>query len=182
MDTLDNLPPSPSQSAPPPLDTSPLPSARFPRRQDSIKRSQPKPLPLPNRAIANPLPHNLLPSAPASPPTPAPSPGPGQRAPIWNTASETEDTFLRDARGHFSCLDSAERQRFLAEILNLCDSQQLSFVQHFVAPRLKKDPFKTLPNELCLRVRTVLLVEGCALPRTGSLVLIIPCNADAFCP
>ena len=34
----------------------------------------------------------------------------------------------------------------------MCDSQLLSFVMSFVSPRLKKDPFEHLPDELCLRV------------------------------
>ncbi|CAZ80235.1 unnamed protein product [Tuber melanosporum] len=122
------------------------------RRPEAITHSHPRPLPTPTRPIVSPL-QNLLPSAPASPPTPAPSPTPQiHRLPTWSTASESEDAFLRDARPHFSRLDSQERQRFLAEILNLCDSQQLSFVLNYVSPRLKKDPFKSLPNELCLRV------------------------------
>lgn len=121
-------------------------------RRPEITHSHPRPLPTPARPIVSPL-QNLLPSAPASPPTPAPSPTPQiHRLPTWSTASESEDAFLRDARPHFSRLDSQERQRFLAEILNLCDSQQLSFVLNYVSPRLKKDPFKSLPNELCLRV------------------------------
>lgn len=93
-----------------------------------------------------------LPSAPASPPTPAPSPTPYQRVPSWTSAGENEDSFLRDTRVHFACLNSAERQRYLAELLNMCDSNLLSFVHHFVSPRLKKDPFEHLPDELCLRV------------------------------
>jgi len=95
---------------------------------------------------------NILPSAPASPPTPAPSPTPYQRPPSWTSAGENEFSFLRDARGHFSTLNLEGRQRYLAELLNMCDSQTLSFVQHFVSPRLKKDPFEHLPDELCLRV------------------------------
>ena len=106
------------------------------------------------------VPLNILPSAPASPPTPAPSPTPYQRAPSWTSAGENEDSFLRDARGHFKSLDSAERQRYLAELLNMCDSQLLSFVHSFVSPRLKKDPFDFLPDELCLRV--------CLLFRSGT--------------
>ncbi|KAF8252876.1 WD40 repeat-like protein [Wilcoxina mikolae CBS 423.85] len=122
------------------------------RPQEGLSTSHPRPLPTPSRAMVSPL-QNLLPSAPASPPTPAPSPTPQtHRLPTWSTANQNEDTFLRDARLHFSQLDSQERQRFLAEILNLCDSQQLSFVLNYVSPRLKKDPFKSLPNELCLRV------------------------------
>ncbi|KAF8455408.1 WD40-repeat-containing domain protein [Terfezia claveryi] len=129
-----------------------LPGAQR-RNADSITHSQPRPLPTPGpRSIVSPI-QNLLPSAPASPPTPAPSPTPHkQRLPSWSTANDGEDAFLREARPHFSRLDSQERQRFLAEILNLCNSQQLSFVLNYVSPRLKKDPFKSLPNELCLRV------------------------------
>lgn len=120
----------------------------------SYRRTRPMPLPTPTRAssMVSPI-QNLLPSAPASPPTPAPSPTPQlNRLPTWATAGESEDTFLRDVRPHFSRLDSSEKQRFLAEVLNLCDSQQLSFVMNYVSPRLKKDPFKVLPHELCLRV------------------------------
>jgi F-box and WD-40 domain protein CDC4 len=135
-----------SRNLPQPIATG---SARLSRRNESISQPHPRPLPTPNKAT---FPHNLLPSAPASPPTPAPSPTPHQRAPSWKSAGENEDQFLRDARTHFSGLGGEERQRFLAEILNLCDSQQLSFVHSFVSPRLKKDPFKSFPNELCLRV------------------------------
>ncbi|KKZ66302.1 F-box and WD-40 domain-containing protein CDC4 [[Emmonsia] crescens] len=132
-----------------------LPSVSTRRRSanssaTSSVHSHPKPLHTPNKSIT-PL-HNLHPSAPASPPTPAPSPTPHQRAPSWQSAGEDEDTFLRDARQHFNLLGRAEAQRFLAEILNLCDNQQLSFVYHLVSPRLKKDPFNVLPNELCLRI------------------------------
>ncbi|KAI9895054.1 MAG: hypothetical protein M1814_000279 [Vezdaea aestivalis] len=122
------------------------------RRPASISQPQPRPLPVSTRTPVSPLHNNLPPSAPASPPTPAPSPTPHQRAPSWTNAGEDEDKFLRDARSRFICLDSAERQRFLAEMLNLCDNQQLSFVHSFVSPRLKKDPFRRLPDELCLRV------------------------------
>ena len=96
---------------------------------------------------------NILPSAPASPPTPAPSPTPYQRPPSWTSAGENEFSFLRDARGHFSGLSGEGKQRYLAELLNMCDSHLLSFVMNFVSPRLKKDPFEHLPDELCLRVR-----------------------------
>ena len=126
-------------------------TARSSRSRNSISHPLPKPLTTQNRNNAS-IPHNLLPSAPASPPTPAPSPTPFQRAPSWTSAGENEDSFLRDARVHFSMLNTAERQRYLGELLNMCDSQILSFVHHFVSPRLKKDPFAYLPNELCLRV------------------------------
>lgn len=127
-------------------------SGRVSPAGSSYRPSRPRPLPTPTRQVVSPL-QNLLPSAPASPPTPAPSPTPQMnRLPTWATAGESEDTFLRDVRPHFSRLDPAEKQRFLAEVLNLCDSQHLSFVMNYVSPRLKKDPFKSLPHELCLRV------------------------------
>lgn len=113
--------------------------------------SQPRPKRL-STTSKNGVPLNILPSAPASPPTPAPSPTPYQRAPSWTCASEEEDSYLRDARSHFLNLNAAQRERYLAELLNMCDSQLLSFVHHFVSPRLKKDPFEHLPDELCLRV------------------------------
>ena len=120
------------------------------RSRHSMPHTRPK---RPSTSKHNGMPLNILPSAPASPPTPAPSPTPFQRAPSWTFASESEDHYLRDARGYFKGLDTAERQRFLAELLNMCDSQTLSFVHGFVSPRLKKDPFDFLPDELCLRVR-----------------------------
>ncbi|KAI9827919.1 MAG: hypothetical protein M1819_006862 [Sarea resinae] len=149
MDSDDEISPTTTRPAPIALPGS---SSRTSRSKDPVSTSHPRPLPTPSRANPSPIPHNLLPSAPASPPTPAPSPTPHQRAPTWTTANEHEDAFLRDARSHFSRLDAAERQRYLAEILNLCDSHQLSFVHSFVSPRLKKDPFQILPNELCLRI------------------------------
>ncbi|KAF2456417.1 WD40-repeat-containing domain protein [Lineolata rhizophorae] len=100
------------------------------------------------------IPPNLLPSAPASPPTPAPSPTPHQRVPDWSTAAEHEDTQVRNIRMLFSEMNDGEKQRLLAELLNLCNSHQLAFVHDFVSPMLKKDPFTYLPNELCLRILT----------------------------
>lgn len=105
-----------------------------------------------SRSVRPALPANVMPSAPASPPTPAPSPGPFHRAPSWASAGENEDSFLKIIREHFPSMSDAERQRCLAEILNMCNSNQLSFVSAFVSPRLKKDPFEHLPDELCLKV------------------------------
>lgn len=98
------------------------------------------------------IPPNLLPSAPASPPTPAPSPTPHQRPPSWHSVADEDDAFLLNTRIHFSSLSAADRQKFLVGILGLCDNQQLSFVNSYVGPRLRKDPFQALPTELCLRV------------------------------
>ena len=120
----------------------------------SIRQPRPRPLPTPHTSAADlPVAH-LLHSAPASPPTPAPSPPPNAANASWDLAGEDEDAYLRDARGVFSQLNIGERERFLAEVLNMCDSHTLSFVQQFVSPRLRKDPFTFLPNEVCLRVRT----------------------------
>ncbi|KAK3099104.1 hypothetical protein LTR53_019061, partial [Teratosphaeriaceae sp. CCFEE 6253] len=60
----------------------------------------------------------------------------------------------RHMRALFADMDAAERQRLLAELLNMCDGKLLGFVADFVGPRLKRDPFISLPNELCLRILT----------------------------
>lgn len=127
------------------------------------------------------IPGNNLPSAPASPPTPAPSPSPRRHAPDWSTAAVHEDLGIcedsdsddvgssstlhfkngsrgsmglgyRHMRSLFADMDNEERKRMLAELLNMCDGKLLGFVAGFVGPRLKRDPFGVLPNELCLRV------------------------------
>lgn len=112
----------------------------------------PRSLNSPGSPLAANIPHNMLPSAPASPPTPAPSPTPGQRIPDWSTAGEDEDANVREIRMRFASMNDGEQQRLLAELLNLCNSTQLGFVQDFVSPRLKRDPFTAFPDELCLRV------------------------------
>ena len=135
------------RSAPQPISTQP---ARG-NMSNPEEYAHPRPLPTPGRSATS-IPPNLLPSAPASPPTPAPSPGPHSRAPNWTSAGENEVGFLRVSTRYFERLDSAQRERFLGELLNMCNNQQLVFVHDFVAPKLKKDPFLHLPNELCLRV------------------------------
>ena len=57
-------------------------------------------------------------------------------------------------RAMFADMEGEERQRMLAELLNMCDGKLLAFVANFVGPRLKRDPFSVLPNELCLRILT----------------------------
>ncbi|KAF1997112.1 F-box/WD repeat-containing protein pof1 [Amniculicola lignicola CBS 123094] len=123
------------------------------RKQSRLSRSAaPRPIITPTSPLSSTIPHNLLPSAPASPPTPAPSPTPNQRAPDWSTAAEHEDSQIKATRVQFSEMNRGERLRLLGELLNLCDSHELSFVAEFVSPRLKKDPFMILPTELCLRI------------------------------
>lgn len=103
-----------------------------------------------------------LTGSPPPPPTPAASPGPSHRQPDWSGAADDEDFFLAKVRSHFQNCSGPQRTRVLADLLNLCTSQQLSFVHQFVSPLLKKDPFTSLPDELCLRVslRSTLLIVG----------------------
>ncbi|KEQ76003.1 WD40 repeat-like protein, partial [Aureobasidium namibiae CBS 147.97] len=134
------------------------------------------PIPIPSNP--NVIPGNLLPSAPASPPTPAPSPTPGRRLPSWTSTrapsldllmredgdlddAGSEGTLtvdkglrLRHMKNLFSDMNNDERKRILTELLGDCDGKLLGFVANFVAPRLKRDPFGVLPNELCLRILT----------------------------
>lgn len=103
--------------------------------------------------------HDLEPQltgSPPPPPTPAASPGPSHYQPDWSDAADDEDFFLSTVRKHFKNCSGPQRTRVLADLLNLCTSQQLSFVHQFVSPLLKKDPFTSLPDELCLRVRTIM--------------------------
>ncbi|KAF5138584.1 F-box/WD repeat-containing protein 7 [Metarhizium brunneum] len=93
-----------------------------------------------------------LTGSPPPPPTPAASPGPAQCQPDWSDAADDEDFFLAKVRQHFKNCSGPQRTRVLADLLNLCTSQQLSFVHQFVSPLLKKDPFTSLPDELCLRI------------------------------
>lgn len=92
----------------------------------------------------------------ASPPTPAPSPIPREDPslvlPDWQATHVNEDDFLRSVQAHFIRLGTSERQRFLAEILNICGTEELRFVDACVKPRLKVDFLKMLPMEVSLRV------------------------------
>lgn len=121
-----------------------------------MRPSHPRAPPTPSTgsapAIPQSLAHPLLPSAPASPPTPAPSPTPHQRQRSWNPAGNLDDTILRDFRLVFSRLDVAGKEAWLEDIVDSCDNHLLSYLHHLVSPRLKKDPFHVLPNELCFRV------------------------------
>lgn len=146
------VPPAESDGGP----SSMIPNAfRHPAniRPSSTTTSAPRPKPLATPSKSMPPLRSLHPSAPASPPTPAPSPRPHQRMPSWqSTSAEDEEAFVRETKMQFGLLGRAEQQRLLTELLNMCDSQQLSFVDSFVSPKLKRDPFQVLPNELCLRV------------------------------
>lgn len=130
-----------------------VPVRRPSRRRDMLGRSKARNIGrTPSNPMASTIPNNNLPSAPASPPTPAPSPSPAHRLPDWSEADVDEERQHRDFRARFKDAPAAKKQRILAELINLCDSRMLTFVHNIVCPRLKKDPFTTLPNEICLRV------------------------------
>lgn len=69
-------------------------------------------------------------------------------------------------RENFLKATTPEKKRILEDIVNMCNSQQLSFILQLVSPRLKKDPMMSLPDELCLRVSaaSVVIFSG-VLPR-----------------
>ena len=130
---------------------------RSSRRRGSGQHVHPNPPLTPNAALPStmpqPIPNPLLPSAPASPPTPAPSPTPHQKPTVWHEPSEElEDPILRDARLVLNNSNRPARESFLTSLVDQLDNQTLSFLHRLVSPKLKKDPFRALPNELCLRV------------------------------
>ncbi len=114
-----------------------------------------------------------LTGSPPPPPTPAASPGPSHYQPDWSDAADDEDFFLAKVRQHFKNCSGPQRTRVLADLLNLCTSQQLSFVHQFVSPLLKKDPFTSLPDELCLRVCLQYSSAAAILPLSNPAVVDI---------
>ncbi|KAF1812715.1 WD40 repeat-like protein [Eremomyces bilateralis CBS 781.70] len=129
------------------------PPGRLKRSRNTNTRL-PHPIHTPSSPTSSTIPPSLLASAPTSPPTPAPSPTPTQRAPDWRTAAEHENANFSNIRMLFTDMGDPEKQRLLAELLNMCNSKQLVFVHEFVSPLLKKDPFTTLPDELCIKILT----------------------------
>ncbi|KAI8625232.1 WD40-repeat-containing domain protein [Xylariaceae sp. FL1651] len=119
------------------------------------KMAQPRPRGPPTPSMSTPAPEfdqQQLTGSPPPPPTPAASPGPSNAQPDWSDAADDEDFFLATVRQHFKHCSGPHRNRILADLLNMCTTQQLSFVHQFVSPLLKKDPFTSLPDELCLRI------------------------------
>ena len=98
-----------------------------------------------------PLDQQQVTGSPPPPPTPAASPGPSQPQAEWD-AEISQDLLMARTRQYFKSCNSRQRTRILADLLTMCTAQQLSFVHQFVSPLLKKDPFTSLPEELCLRV------------------------------
>jgi F-box and WD-40 domain protein CDC4 len=127
-----------------------LPSSRIEKIVQTRPRGPPTPnMTTPSAGLDSPTHSN---HDPPPPPTPAASPGPDNMRPDWSEAGEQEDIFLAQIRQYFKQRSGPERLRILGDLLNLCTSQQLSFVSQYVTPLLKRDPFTSLPDELCLRV------------------------------
>lgn len=119
------------------------------------KMAQPRPRGPPTPSMSTPAPEfdqQQATGSPPPPPTPAASPGPINVQLDWSDAADDEDYFLANVRHHFRASSGPRRNRILADLLNMCTTQQLSFVHQFVSPLLKKDPFTSLPDELCLRI------------------------------
>ncbi|KAI9272874.1 WD40-repeat-containing domain protein [Phascolomyces articulosus] len=60
--------------------------------------------------------------------------------------------YIGNVTKNFQQFSSDQKQLFLSEILNCCDTPLLSFVHELIAPRLKIDFLKQLPIELSLHV------------------------------
>lgn len=129
-------------------------AVRLPQRIEKVVQSRPRGPPTPNMTTPSADPDSPTQSShdPPPPPTPAASPGPDYTQPDWSDAGDQEDFFLAKIRHYFKNCSGPERTRILGDLLNLCTSHQLSFVHQYVSPLLKKDPFTSLPNEICLRV------------------------------
>lgn len=130
-------------------------NARLPQLGENIVPQHPRGPPTPNMNTpsaelddSSQSGHDIL-----RPPTPAESPRPDHVSQLdWSTAGDEEDSHLASMRKYFMIASGPARKRLLGELLNVCTSEQLSFVNQFVSPLLKKDPFTSLPDELCLRV------------------------------
>ncbi|KAL3419299.1 F-box and wd repeat-containing protein [Phlyctema vagabunda] len=129
-------------------------TARPVRGIDKVLQPRPRGPPTPNMITPSADPDSPTHSShdPPPPPTPAASPGPDYAQPDWSDAGDQEDFFLAKIRHYFKHCSGPERTRILGDLLNLCTSHQLSFVHQYVSPLLKKDPFTSLPNEICLRI------------------------------
>lgn len=119
------------------------------------KMAQPRPRGPPTPSMSTPAPEfdqQQPTGSPPPPPTPAASPGPMNVQLGWSSTADDGDFFLAHIHHHFMESSGPRRNKILADLLNMCTTQQLSFVHQFVSPLLKKDPFTSLPDELCLRI------------------------------
>ena len=133
---------------------------RSTRRKDSTQH--PKPPLTPNASILpDDMTNPLLEDTTEPPPTPAPSPTPHSRslASCQPFLDDPEHPVLEEARERFIGLGSRQKENWLRCLVEVMDHQSLSFLHQIVSPRLKKDPFKALPNELCFKVRMIPVTE-----------------------
>lgn len=162
-----NEPPAHGRFQPAPVAIGHRPS----RRKDSVQHPKPPLTPSASSSMPQPIANPLLPSAPASPPTPAPSPTPHQLSPTtWQLSNldDAEEPILEEARRAFLRLSASAKEDWLRSLVEICDNQSLSFLHQIVSPKLKKDPFKMLPNELCWKVRSECRSES-LIPMDNSL-------------
>ncbi|KAK9458203.1 WD40-repeat-containing domain protein [Dipodascopsis uninucleata] len=100
-------------------------------------------------------------------PTPAPSPTPlytanggssnhmspslfGPLSPPLEVLSYS--ALLGSLSKDFRNLTRSQKESLLTTLIDACDTTTLSFIHEYVSPLLKKDPFKILPTEICLRI------------------------------
>ena len=62
------------------------------------------------------------------------------------------DATLAELNMAFSRMSVKAKEYWLTGIVEGFDNHLLNYVHQLVSPRLKKDPFQTLPNELCFKV------------------------------
>ncbi|CAO3645907.1 unnamed protein product [Cunninghamella blakesleeana] len=74
---------------------------------------------------------------------------PAQLATVFNDAQMEH---IHQLKTSFQQLDPQQKQFFLYEIINCCDSGQLTYLNNLIAPKLKIDFLKELPIEISLHV------------------------------
>ena len=79
-----------------------------------------------------------------------------QKARLAANSREVEEDYkepmLRDFVSLFGGLSVGGKERWMAAVVDSMDNHMLGFVKGLVSPRLKKDPFAVLPNEICFKV------------------------------
>lgn len=71
---------------------------------------------------------------------------------LTSTLSRNDLEYIGSVTSTFQQLTSEQKHFFLAELLNNCDTELLSFAQSLIVPKLKIDFLKELPIELSLHV------------------------------
>ena len=71
---------------------------------------------------------------------------------LQNEVEDYNEPMLREFCALFGSLSVHAKEQWILGIVNMLDNHMLAHVKHLVSPRLKKDPFTVLPNELCFKV------------------------------